>query len=145
MWTFFCVIGFALLRSKLYYLCCKIAHAGSRTRVTSIGGLYGTATLPALSPGIDICVRCAVFLNVVRAVVVWVWFAVRVFVYSVVCFLRMRESAKLKVGSASPSGGVFIACHSCFGGRSCQPALETNARTPQNAQVCKGMRRQLYK
>ena len=145
MWTFFCVIGFALLRSELYYVCCKIAHAGSRTRVTSIGGLYGTATLSALSPGIDLCVRCAVFLIVVRAFVVWVWFAVRVFVDSVVCFLRMRESAKLKVGSASLPGGVFIACHNCFGGRSCQPALETSARTPQNAQVCKCMRRQIYK
>ena len=53
------------------------------------GGLYDTATLCALSSGIDLGVWCAVFLIVVCAFVGWVWFAVRVFVYSVVCFLRL--------------------------------------------------------
>ena len=53
------------------------------------GGLYDTATLRALSSGIDLCVRCAVFLIVVCAFVGWVWFAVQVVVYSVVCFLRL--------------------------------------------------------
>ena len=67
----------------------QIAHAGSRTRVTSMGVLYDTATLRALSSGIDLCVRCAVFLIVVCAFVGWVLFVVQVVVYAVVCFLRL--------------------------------------------------------
>ena len=46
---------------------------------------------------------------------------------------RMREAVNLKVGGAGLPAGVFVACHKCFGGRRREPALETNARSPQNA------------
>jgi hypothetical protein len=65
----------------------QIAHAGSRTRVTSMGGLYDTATLRALSYGIVLCFRCAVLFVVVCGVVDGVGFAVRVVVGLVVCFV----------------------------------------------------------
>ena len=39
---------------------------------------------------------------------------------------RMREPVNLKVKSAGFPAGVLIACHKCFGGRRCEPALETN-------------------
>ena len=93
----------------------QIAHAGSRTRVTSMGGLYDTATLRALSSAV-LLVLCVGVVMVVVGVLVRCVGRAR---YSCCCLWLWSLSSALQFSDCKVLCVVLLSCCPCTAGKHC--------------------------